>query len=279
VKYIKYGLPALFLAVMVLAPSLCYADKYDLQLKRLWNPSTGKFFNEHQAKFEGLMSDMGAALAPRFLGPATTLGSLGFMVALDYSLTNINENASHWQQIMTDPSGGTSEGADSLLQVMQIHVRKGLPFSAEVGGTFTKLLQSKLWGVGLEFKIAPLEGFRNLPELAFRGSVSTFMGADDYSMLTANADVNLSKEIGIAALFKLSPYVGYNFQYIYANSNVVSVFDNAGTHKQFTLGAANLTGHYAVIGMQLVAVVVNTGFEATIGDGIQTYSFRLGVDF
>lgn len=274
---------ALTLVVAALWSSLALADKYDLQLKRLWytNPSTGSATLLGKDDFKGLMGDLGSVVAPRFLGPAATLGSLGFQLAVDWSLTNIPEDAMRWQRVMTDQTpGAKQEGADSFLQAVTIHARKGLPFSAEVGGTFTKLLNSNLWGVGLELKYSALEGFTYLPELSFHGGVSTFLGTKDYALLTASADVILSKKIGIAGLFKVAPYIGYNFLYVRGSSNVIAVnIDGTGNIEQQVFDPANVFKSYFVIGFQVVATVVNTGFEAAITQGIQTYSIRLGVEF
>ena len=37
--------------------------------------------------------------------------------------------------------------------------------------------------------------------------------------------------------------------------------------------------HYGVLGFQIVAVVFNTGFEAALSKDVQSYAFRIGVDF
>jgi len=280
------------LAVLLVVPE-ARADKYDLKLSRLlWNQSGGRASQlEADQAFEKLMGDMGTALTPRFLGPSATLGSLGFQIAFNYTLSNIPENADYWVDAMS-PTGRpedpavTAEGADSFLQTLQFSFRKGLPFSIEAGGSVTKLLQSSLWGVGLELKYAALEGFAFAPELGFRGGVSTFLGSRDYAMLVASGDAILSKKIGVAGLFKLAPYVGYNLQYVHGASNVIPVtfLDQAGTKvdDQAVFAAADVFRHYITMGFQVIATVVDTGFE--VGFDVQSpdhqsYSFRLGVEF
>ncbi|MFH1529851.1 MAG: hypothetical protein ABIK09_03845 [Pseudomonadota bacterium] len=268
----------MLLAVLLVAPGAAEAAKYDLKLSRLAF-SDGSKIPGADRYFAGLMGDLAAVLAPRFLGPATTAGSLGFQVDLDYSFTDIQESADRWQAVMREPGNANAEGAHSILHALQVHVRKGLPFSTEVGGTFTKLINSDLWGIGLELKVTPIEGFRKMPEVGIRASVNTFLGANDYSLLTATADMIISKEIGIAGLFKLSPYLGYAFQYAYANSNVVTVFNPAGSSSPITFDTANVFMHYGILGFQIVAVVFNTGFEAALSGDVQSYAFRIGVDF
>lgn len=280
------SLPFAVLLLISLFSTSVYAGKYDLDLKRLWKLEDNKWTLVGKDYFEGLIGDIGSTVAPRFLGPAATLGSLGFQVALDWSMTNIPENAERWQYVMTDPTSGSGQqGADSFLQTLTLHVRKGLPFSAEVGGTFTRLLNSDLWGVGVEMKYAALEGFTYLPELSFRGSISTFLGTRDYALLTAGGDVILSKKIGIAGLFKLAPYLGYSLLYVHGSSNVIPVdIETAGNPvtaniTQQVFESADVFKNYFVAGFQVVGTIVNGGFEAAITSNLQTYSLRLGVEF
>lgn len=268
------------------------ADKYDLKLSRLFSKSVSGNKITYKVKgadyFEQLMGDMGSALAPRFLGPGATTGSLGFRLGFNYAITNIPENSDAWVNVMSptgdigDPAVANPEGADSYLQTIQFHVRKGLPFSAEVGGTITKLLQSDLWGVGLELKWAALEGFRFAPEIAFRGAISTFQGSKDYALLVASGDVIISKMIGIAGLFKLGPYLGYNFLYTHGSSNVIALPKAGNQVDQQVFPSANDYRHYIAFGFQVVATVVNTGFEVAISPAdveMHSFSWRIGVDF
>jgi hypothetical protein len=278
------------LAIAFATPA--YADKYDLRLSRLFAKEVSGTKIAWKMKgddyFEKLMGDMGSALAPRFLGPGATTGALGFRLGFNYSITNIPENADRWVQVMSptgdigDPAVSNPEGADSYLQTIQFHVRKGLPFSAEVGGTITKLLQSNLWGVGLEVKWAALEGFRFAPEIAFRGAISTFQGSKDYALLVASGDAIISKMIGIAGLFKLGPYFGYNFLYTHGSSNVIALPKAGNAVEQQVFPSANDFRHYIAFGFQVVATVVNTGFEVAISPAdsdMHSFSWRLGVDF
>jgi hypothetical protein len=281
-----------FLLVMLwtwtAAVPVAHADKYDLRLSRLFKKEGVSWMMKNENWFQDLMGDMGSALAPRFLGPGATIGALGFRLGMNYSITNIPEDADHWIHAMSpagndsDPKVSNPEGADSYLQTLQFHVRKSLPFSAEVGGTITKLMQSNLWGVGLELKWAALEGFRFAPEIGIRSAVSTFQGSKDYAILVASGDLTFSKVIGIAGLFKLAPYMGYNFLYIHGSSNVIALPKVGGEIEQQVLPNANVFRHYIAFGFQVVATVVNTGFEVTIAPANSeqhSFSWRLGVEF
>ena len=298
---------ALLLGVCWAAPA-AQADKYDLKLERLYKRNeSGAWVKRGENFFSDLMGDMGSALAPRFLGPASTTGSLGFQIGLNMAFTNIDENAEYWKAVVTpyddmgnsianNPAGPGAEGADSYLTTWQVYARKGLPFSLEVGGTITGLAKSSLVGVGLELKWSALEGFKKLPEIAFRGAVSTFLGTEDYSLLLASGDIMISKDIPIAGLFVLSPYLGYEFLYVHGSSNVVPLVAKAdpnstpatGTAVPFVVDEqgvflpANVYRHYIVLGVTMIATVVNVGFDYSVApaDAKQhSFSLRLGVDF
>ena len=158
-------------------------------------------------------------------GPAATLGALGFDLAYEIAFTDINQSAQHWQDAMPD-----GVVADDMLTTHRLHLRKGLPFSMEVGGSLGFLQDSDLTTVGLDLKYAAVEGFRLLPDLAFRTNIHTVLGAADVHMLLTGGDVILSKEFGVAGLFRLSPHVGYNLVYVYGSSHQVTFFnDEYGT--------------------------------------------------
>jgi hypothetical protein len=277
-----------------------------------------------QEQFDNLMGDIGSALAPRFLGPGASTGMLGFQFGVNFSFTNIPENSDHWKTVMTSQQeklykdkdypdgtnvadsdirqvvalepGKTMTRPDSYLSTWQLYVRKGLPFSLELGGSVTGLMKSSLVGVGMELKWAPLEGYRNAPEIALRGALSTFLGTQDYSLLVASGDLMISKEIGIAGLFQLSPYIGYEFLYIHGSCNVVPTVYNARpkdkntdqyvdyykTAQEDPFEAANVFHHYIVMGLQAIITVVNVGFDFSLNPAdTQNHSFslRLGLDF
>lgn len=281
-----YALRVALLAVVatgVAAPGPARAEgKYDLRLSRLGQATragTKVTVVKDQVAYDNVVRELGVAMAPKFFGPASTLGSLGFNIALETSFTNIKEDSSYWQAAVDDP--GTT------LNTMQLHFRKGLPFSLEVGGTVTHLFESQLWGVGLDLKFAALEGYRDLPDLSFRGNIHTVLGQKDLNILTAGGDFIISKDFGIGGVVHLAPYAGYNLVYVYANSHPIAFFvDNCAAGDDRSLCSkvdifedVSEVVHRAIIGFQLVVTYVSVGTEIAITDGLQTYTLHIGADF
>jgi hypothetical protein len=275
---------------LLLAAGPCLAGKYDLDLGRFWSrnfmsPADLRPRDGARSDIEFIMADLAAALGPRFVGPAETTGSYGFSVAFDYAVTDIKEDSRGWRTAMTDPNLGAAdlarqEGADSVLQSYQIHVRKGLPYSMELGASVTRLVDSRLWGLGFEFKFAPIEGLKYLPDLALRSAFNTAINTGDYNLYVITQDVALSKRFGLVGLWSMAPYVGYQFQPLLSTSNVITVFSNlTGQPEQVTFAGVWHFNQYGVAGLRVTAAMVDLGFEYAMGKDNSVYSFRLGLDF
>jgi len=108
-----------------------------------------------------------------------------------------------------------------VLTTMQIHVRKGLPFSFELGGTLTKLMESDMFALGGELKWAFNEGFYYLPDIAVRVAANRLLGSRDLDMLTGGLDVSISHPFGIGGLLSVTPYAGWNLLFVNASSHVL----------------------------------------------------------
>jgi len=268
--------------ILCVSASNASADAFDIQFNRLGVASKQAnglvTIEKDQLLFDQVVRDIGIAMAPKFMGPAGTLGSLGFEVGIEASWTEINENSQHWIQA----TGGNPE---STMTTLQLHVRKGLPFSLEVGGELTHLLQSDIWGVGVDLKFAALEGFKMVPDLAIRGNIHTILGSNDVHMLLTGGDVMLSKEFGIAGIMRIAPYAGYNLIYVYGKSHQITFFVPGTEACTGNCSHVDLFNdvkewvHRGVVGFQLVAAYFSIGTEVSISESTQTYTVHVGADF
>ena len=98
------------LPLLLSLPTSAWAkgDLYDLEFNRLVNQT-----KIDQNGFNHVVRDMAIAMAPQFLGPAATLGSLGFEIAYEMSWTDIVEDSDHWQTVI-----GDGQQPDSALTTM-----------------------------------------------------------------------------------------------------------------------------------------------------------------
>ena len=137
-NYIRL-LAVVVLAAVAAAALPAEAAQNDLQLYRLsYFDKNANRFRPDQASFDKLTNELGLAMAPKFLAPAASLGEAGFDVGFETSITMINGDQLYWKNVT---EGGTTP---SMLTTGQIHFRKGLPQSFEVGTTLTYLFLSQM---------------------------------------------------------------------------------------------------------------------------------------
>ena len=142
-----------------------------------------------EAAFEGLVKEMGIALAPRLLEPAETLGQAGFSMAFATTVQDIRNKADYWVRAMPE-LGDAPPGA---LTTLALQMRKGLPWSFEIGGAITHLVGSEMYAMGTDLKWTMADGLRigtiRLPDVALRGSVNRLVGNRDLDLIVGGGDV------------------------------------------------------------------------------------------
>lgn len=168
--------------------------------------------------FEALVHDFGQVIAPRLAAPAETLGEAGFAFNMMTSFSFIDEDADHWTAAVQD------RNPDSTWATAHMQIRKGLPFSLEVAGNLSYVFASEMFTLGADVKWAINEGFYYFPDLAFRGTVNTLMGARDLNLYTAGGDMSISKGFGIAGLVVVTPYLGYQILWLIGSSRLLNAF-------------------------------------------------------
>lgn len=269
------GLPRAAALVLTLAAAAswspcAHAARYDLSLSNFATLDDSGLTLD-AIGFKRMARDLGLALQPRFAGPATTVGGRGFDIGYAFSFTDIDQSASQW----TTPVAG----AGDLLQVSQIAVRKGLPYSFEIGAVVGYLHDSHLWGVAVELKWAFVEGYELAPDFGLRVHLNTMLGSRDIAMLSTGADLLIGKSFGLGGLVQLVPYAGYSFTYIRASSHVLGVFPEGGVQPvTFILPDQDVFAHRGVAGLRLVATIVDVGFEAALGE-VHSFALRGGLNF
>ncbi len=210
---IKIALVHITLAACLGLGSTAQANKLDLALARFVTCDQNGSCTPDLVGYERFLAEYAFGVAPKVLAPAETLGYSGFYLGLEGTLTPRNGPSDIWKK-GTVPEG---EHPDVMFNPA-VHVRKGLPWSFEMGGTINYLAQSELVGLGGEIKWSLFEGYREswrgaLPDIAARGSVVRILGESDVDMTLVSVDGSMSYAFGIGGMITLTPYVG--FQYIW----------------------------------------------------------------
>ena len=213
------------LALGLLSASGARADSNDLQIYRLGSTSDPSAVT----RLRLLGDELGVAISSTTLAPANTVGIDGFDFGFQTSFVFINSGASVGGQ----PYWVTEQLPPSVLVVPQLHFRKGLPYSFEVGGSLSTIANSHLFAGAAEVKWGILEGFRYAPDLSARFSVSRLFGQNDFDLTSGVLDFTLGKEFGIAGLFSLAPYLGYALTGIDTSSRVFWGAPTSTTQNQY----------------------------------------------
>jgi hypothetical protein len=205
-----------------------------------------------------LMSELGYAIAPSAFHPARTTGFGGFALSLEASFAHINANAvdstgtQYWHkgtQGGVDPSTHqyslVDNNPDSILQIYTLKARKGLGFGFEVTGALGYVANTSLWVGGADVHWAVLEGYRTgllgyLPDVAVGGGVRTLGGSPKFFLTTVGIDAQVSKPITLADSAVLTPYIGAQRLYIFADSTVVSLTPNVDPLQQCGYQGSNV---------------------------------------
>jgi hypothetical protein len=217
--------------------------------------------------FKNLMSELGVAIAPTAFHSANTTGFGGFALTIEASYTHINANGTsvehdpnhtalqYWHlgtQGPTDPNTKQysiiNNGPDSLLQVYSFKARKGLPFGFELTGALGYLANTTTWTIGADLRWSLLEGFRTgflgyMPDISVGGGTRTLTGNQKVDLTVASADGEISKQFSLADSATLTPYVGYQYLWIFGDSGVVDLTPNVDAIQQCGLVGRDQMGN------------------------------------
>lgn len=212
----------LAMAAALLSASAAAADPYDFQIRRLRPAADAAAGN---AAFRDFVRQLGAALTSVSLTPPETLGHSAFAVNAELSMVQLR-----------DPLPPTERPIQGALLVPSVHVRKGLPFSLELGARAAWIEKSRLAAATGEVKWAISEGFTYLPDVSLRGSVTKLFGTKDFDLTGGGADLAVGKEFAIGGMITLTPYVGWNLIWVGASSNAVD-FNPGRSYEEGICGA------------------------------------------
>lgn len=235
-------------ALALLAPlagvSQASAQRMDLALSRLRTPAVegtdcSPGFGEGLARqycaddeaWHSLASQFAAALMPPILLPGHTRGMRGIYVGVESFITGIDADQDYWARGTEgdDPSATRNRFVDGVLAWNRLNVRKGLPFGFEIGTNVGFLVNTAYWTLGLEVRWSLFEGFRlehtgfYFPSLSIRGSVQTLVGDSELNVTVPAIDVTLGERFVVGDTVEISPYIGGQIGWIFADSELVDL--------------------------------------------------------
>ena len=179
-----------------------------------------------RVRFGRLATDLAMAFTSSLLEPASTTGYNGFQLGFEVGYVGVSAESLGGTTASfpaatyggARPYWATASEQPSSLMVPSVHVRKGLPYSFEVGGRFSYLSQSSYFAAQLEGKWAFVEGYKKYPDAAVRVAWTKVLGPDDLDLSTREIDLLASKRFGVSPVMSLTPYLAFRFTWLDAST-------------------------------------------------------------
>jgi hypothetical protein len=185
--------------------------------------------------FKKLINQFGFALAPSAMHSARTTGYGGFHLSIEAVYSTINPGKDYWKrgtQGPRDPNTNQpsirNDSPPGLLQDYSLKFRKGFGFGLEVTGVVGLMPQTSIISGGADVRLSLLEGFRTgiggvLPDVAVGGGVRTITGTSQFQLTVMGLDGQLSKPLPIAGSSVITPWVGYQYLFIWGDSGLIDL--------------------------------------------------------
>lgn len=146
-----------------------------------------------------LVEELGAGIANKGFAPAETLGAMGFDLSGGSSFVfhrpGDDDAPSPWET--SHPAGDPGR----VLSVPHLAMRKGLPYSLEVGLDFGWLAMSRQGSFGGYTRVSPWEGYKPWPDLTFQLGYAGYVGNDEFDLSV----MDLGASIGSTYAFGSMP--------------------------------------------------------------------------
>lgn len=260
-----------------------FADGNDFQLSHLCQSNAGGTCGGNaDDNFRDFARNIAMVMAPGHFAPANTLGQAGFetTVAGQMHFAQASESWYVLERNYEDKAfeeGKKYDPAD-FMTTIQLQMRKGLPFSMEIGGEANWLVESGLFYVGGHFGLALNEGFTYAPDVAVRAKAGTVVGSRDLTLIMVGLDAVVSYDFGIVGLMSLIPYGGYSAMVSIASSRPLSVRLD-GTDKEVVFSRSTQFEHHGFAGLDLKADYFICGVNGTFSKDIMSVGVKIGANF
>jgi hypothetical protein len=289
--------PWLALALAALA-SPAFGDPMDLDLNRLGAPEAGvwksidpslsdadaaQLARESRQRFAMLSAEMALGLSSFVLVPPVTTGHSGFEFSFEAAYAPVHpqvigKSAGNFVARDAWPTHGP---APSALFLPTFHVRKGFPFSIELGARGIYLNQSQMMAGQLEAKWALNEGFVFIPDVAVRSAVTRLIGNRDWDLTTADLDIEIGKRFPVMGVMTLTPYGIFRITWMNSQTSVIDFGTthpgattpgdpNEMTRSQTLFPELQMGDHSfmrGTLGLRLVTYIVTLGIEGSYFPG------------
>jgi len=150
--------------------------------------------SDRQASFDWVVRELAITIAAPPTHSVSSLGMFEFELSTDHRMTFVHDDtgagSSPWSALSENDEGS------AVQYIPRVVVRKGLPYSFEVGGNIGWLSASRQFVVGGYGRWAVLDGWTKVPDAAIQLSYDSYVGNDQIDL----------------GVFQLALSVGYTFE-------------------------------------------------------------------
>ncbi len=187
------------------------------------------------AAFTKLISQYGFALAPTAMHSARTTGFGGFHLSIEAAYSSISDERYYWREgtqgtrnPITNEASSVNTNPPGLLQVYSLKFRKSFGFGLELTAAVGFMPLTSIVTGGADTRISLLEGFRTgipgiLPDIAVGAGVRTITGTSQFQLTVMGLDAQISKPFPIASSSVITPWVGYQYLFIFGDSGLIDL--------------------------------------------------------
>jgi hypothetical protein len=240
--------------------------------------------------FRSFAGQLGEVMTIKGVAAADSPGVAGFVFQIDRSFNDfdVKTDGAENPWVLAHKTGKP----EASMGTTQIHVRKGLPFSFEVGTVLTLLDDSDLMAVGVEGKWSLHEDiFWPLPDLAIHGGVNTLLGSSDLVLTNLQIDALTSLPIGIGSVVNLTPFGGYGVVLPFSASRLIDTTpgdarpavdsgdNDLKNQPEVSFSLDTEVRPVAVVGARFQWAMLDLTYQSQFSDTVTSQSVSIGADF
>lgn len=185
--------------------------------------------SERQAAFDFVVRELAMAISAPPTHSVSSLGMLEFELSTDHRLSFVHDEAGSgstpWSALSEDGVGS------EVIYIPRVTVRKGLPWSFEVGGNAGWFSSSRQFVVGGYGRWAMLDGWSKVPDAAIQIGYDAYVGNDQLDLgvfqLALSVGYTFETRSALSASgSRFSPFAGYG--YLMAHAQPVTEVSGVG---------------------------------------------------
>ena len=211
-----------------------------------------------QDQWKRYTTQLGEISSFKSMASAETIGKKHFSIAIDYSVTPVNQHDLAWINTFVHPDGNCPLGDKIMLPMLR--AKFGVSDKIEIGAKWATAPGANYGMIGGELKYAFLEETKKTPAAAVRASFTALTGVADYNISLGSIDLLVSKKVA-----GVSPYLGIK----------ESLIMGTETTSKVDLDKESLLVTQGFIGVAYSIWRINLAAEYNISN-VNTFSFLIG---